>query len=1303
MFPVLINLSRALKWTLLTLLVIGAVLITSLRILLPQLNDYRDPITRWLSAEANLQISVELVEGRWHNLGPVMALHGVSLGQNSHDMIQVREVDFEVDLWRSLQNLKPVFRDVQLYGLSLDLTQLPQGSQEPNTDRHVGLARLEQALLVQLGTFSLRDATLIVTSPAGHRQPIAVKELKWDRRGDQHLAEGIVSIPGTELNELSVIANLSAKDGLPKLSGTVYARARNLSFTPWLNQAMLGGEKITESQINTEAWFTLDNGRLDSGQLRFQDSFVRWQEQSVPHELALLRGMLSLTPVVQNGAPGWRLDTHQLVLASDEQAWPRLDLSAQWLAVDAGGQALASELPVPEQLNQGRWNLTVGRMDLARLLPLSTLLPENNAAREALQTLQPSGLVNDLRLAGQGLGVPRFSFRLAHFANQQWLYLPAFEALDATVAGDARQGQITLDVTPQTLDYDKVFQAPMPIEQAEVHAYWQTSAQGWRIWSDTLDVRTPHVSASGQFRLDFPADQPSWLSFYGEAAVKDAGAAWRYLPRPALGQELTDYLSAAIRGGESDHAQLLWYGDLPDFPYAQHAGNFEVRVPIRQGRFSFDTAWPELTELDLDLVFKNDRMLLNASHAKTKAVIAEKVRGEARLHSDGHLKLNFDVGAEGAQVRDYMMATPLVDSVGAALTAVNVQGPVSARIALDIPFSGEPAHVSGEAVLENNQVTIESLSLPLSQVKGRIEFQDDQITASGVSAYWLGQPLNVSFDGANADSGYEVDVDLNGVWQIPSLQQRLRDPLLAQVTGSSAWHGKVGVVLHDTGLNYQVLIQAPLARIRSQLPYPLAVLPGSGTHAVLTAAGNTTRLEASLTVPDAQYQAELQLEPKLRIARSELSVGRAERRRLPAKGHGVRIQAPMLDIDAWDRLVQQMFQQASDQSDPLIQWPLPTRVNARVQQLKLAGLNWHDLELAVRKQPTQWHAVLGSREASGELTWPDYQPLKVNLEQLHLNLPEGEKPLEPIAAHKKYVPQMSIPPVTDFDRNMMTYMPQMDVQVKDLWLQGYRLGSLSGRLRREAQTLVLEELELNSGTTSLSLDGHWTMNDYQNETQVAFDIAGEDSSELMGRLGVSGGIQDARFKSYASIQWQGAPWSMHRETLTGEMKTETGKGVIRDVGGAGRILGLFSLDSIIRKMQLDFTGVFDDGLAFDYIRGSGRIENGRFETDDVEMKALAGDMYIQGSANLVNETVNARVKFVPDLTSGIPVLTAFAVAPQTAIVVFAISTALSPVVDVFTQINYVVSGPIDAPTVTEQSRFTGEFKVPEALKQQADQ
>lgn len=75
-------------------------------------------------------------------------------------------------------------------------------------------------------------------------------------------------------------------------------------------------------------------------------------------------------------------------------------------------------------------------------------------------------------------------------------------------------------------------------------------------------------------------------------------------------------------------------------------------------------------------------------------------------------------------------------------------------------------------------------------------------------------------------------------------------------------------------------------------------------------------------------------------------------------------------------------------------------------------------------------------------------------------------------------------------------------------------------------------------------------------------------------------------------------------------------------------------------MQLDFSDVFDKGMAFDSISGSGELSQGIFVTNNIKMDAVAGEMTIKGLADLNTRTVDAEVNFVPDITSGIPVLTA---------------------------------------------------------------
>ncbi|WP_299019216.1 YhdP family protein [uncultured Photobacterium sp.] len=1295
MTTVPVRLVRGLMWLVLTMLVLAAIAISGLRFFLPQLNEYREPIRQWASEQAEMRLEIAHVEGHWRNLGPSLLLQGVSVAASDDpdSIVRVGDVEMQFDMLRSALEMRPVFKDIRIDRLSLDLTRLPgsvfsqssapvtKGNSQAST-----ISRLEELIFVQLGKFSLRNSDITLISPAGNKQRIDINELKWDGTGGQHLAEGVVSVADTHFSQMRVIANLSAKRSLPEMSGSIYVQTQNLSITPWLNKQMLGEADVTGSNINAEVWLNLKSGRVVNSLARLDDSYLRWHWGNEKHEFRIRQGLVGLTPLLlADGKNGWRIDSDQLNLQTDKVQWPAFDVTAQW---------------EPE-----RWQLALSQLSLEHLLPFVSFLPKDSTAADILYALQPSGQMQDIRVSAHSGQSPRFSAELKQFGMKQWELLPEIHKLDAQVSGNLNGGKAVLHLADDMLPYGNVFQAPLPISKGEVTAYWQVGNDGWRLWSDQLSVLTPHLKADGQFRLDFPSDSPAWLSFYGEVLASNVGETWRYLPALALGEKLTDYLSAAIRGGKAERAQLLWYGELADFPYANHEGVFQAYVPLREGRFSFDTAWPELTDLKLNLHFENDLMSLNASHAKTMGATASQVTGEAELREGGHLKLSLEVGAEGEQIRDYMLATPLVDSVGAAMTTVQVSGPVNTRFKLDIPFDGSEVRAWGSAKLQDNQLVMETPQLKISQVTGSLSFDNDVIKAEGLDGVLLAQPVTFGFAGNSVDTGYQVDINVAGDWQVVILQQQLDDPLLAHVSGRSPWQAGIGVSLHDTGFNYDVELTADLSAVDSQLPYPLQMPLGTQAQARVNATGNAESLTGKVVVPDATYQAIINLVPeRLEIDASELLVGSGKPRTLSRDSHVLRINTAALDADRWLDLAGEINEKATQMANsgkPAVMpaLPLPTRVNGQIETLQLASLSWNDVDLAVRRQPGQWHMLLGSREMKGEAFWPDGSPLRLSLENMHLNLPgvDLEKVDDP-SSREKYVPQSNIPPATDFDRNMMANMPEIDFQLEDAWLQGYRLGKMSGKLRREGTTLELRNFMIDSGTTTLSLDGHWTLDSEQNETQIAFDIEGENSSDLMGRFGVSGGIQGAKFSSYASIQWQGAPWRMHRETLTGELKTETGKGVVSEVGGAGRLLGLFSIDSIVRKMQLDFSGIFDDGLAFNYIKGSGRIENGLFETDDIEMQALAGDMFIQGSANLVNETVDANVKFIPDLTSGIPVLTAFAVAPHTAIYVFAISTALSPVLDVFTQVNYAVKGPIDSPVVTEKSRFTGEYTVPEKLR-----
>ena len=380
--------------------------------------------------------------------------------------------------------------------------------------------------------------------------------------------------------------------------------------------------------------------------------------------------------------------------------------------------------------------------------------------------------------------------------------------------------------------------------------------------------------------------------------------------------------------------------------------------------------------------------------------------------------------------------------------------------------------------------------------------------------------------------------------------------------------------------------------------------------------------------------------------------------------------------------------------------PAPSRITFESKELILGGISWNDVDFSARKNKQAWQMEVSSQEIEGDINYLPPYDLTVSLDRLHLFVPEwsDKKNQEQLLQRK----EQEAPLISKLDREIYDAMPNLKLTLNDFWLQGYKVGTVDVELTRQDDRLEWNKIQVRSGSNKADVSGWWALNGDKSHSSLTVDIEGENNSELMERFGITSGIQKAPFELEGQLNWDGSPWGIKMDTLDGNVKTKFGKGIISDVSGAARLLGLFSLDSIIRKMQLDFSDVFDKGMAFNSITGTGKIQNGIFLTNDLNMDAVAGEMKIKGIANLNTRLVDAEVNFTPDITSGIPVLTAFAVTPQTALYVLAVTTVISPVVEVFTQVNYSVKGPLDSPTVSELSRSSGEFQLPEKLRKLAE-
>ncbi len=95
----------------------------------------------------------------------------------------------------------------------------------------------------------------------------------------------------------------------------------------------------------------------------------------------------------------------------------------------------------------------------------------------------------------------------------------------------------------------------------------------------------------------------------------------------------------------------------------------------------------------------------------------------------------------------------------------------------------------------------------------------------------------------------------------------------------------------------------------------------------------------------------------------------------------------------------------------------------------------------------------------------------------------------------------------------------------------------------------------------------------------------------------------------------------------------------------GKLLSVLSLQSITRRMTLDFRDVFSQGFAFDYIRGDISVDQGLARTNNLQMKGLNAAVLMEGKASLVDETQDLKVVVVPEINAMTASLAATAINP----------------------------------------------------------
>lgn len=1249
-------------WALVALsLVVVAVTLSVVRYSLPYMNDQKNHLELWLSEQVGAQIKIGEITAKWQGLGPAIILRDVQLIQNAQSPLNltIAETAIEIDFWQSIlaRQIQSNKFDLREMELTIDVASL---SKEETTYPIVDA--LEKLFLQQLQLFSISQSKIIINTTNNQQQVVLIDQVSWVNKDEHHQGVGQLQVEEIAKNSASFILDLYGHQ--EALHGTFFAKGEEVDLSPWVEQWIPSEHNLVESRGSFVMWATIKDKSLQSVQLDLSKSRFDWQNPENPNpennlKVAVLGGQINASPLNNE----WLFNLNNLTMQINDNV-----LVSNWLGkIDqAGALSLQHNQPIK----------------LASVLPMLALAMDPKQT-ESLESLQPQATLNSLNIHRTLSGDMAVKAAISDLGWQQTKVIPGMAGLATELNWYNGNGRLNLKGKSGQLSIDKLLPDNIDYQRFYSDLYIQTSEQNVSILAENTLFKSELISLHPSI---YYRSIDNYLALSASVEALDVTKLSALYPTELMGVDTKNYLVDSLQQGQVETAQILWHGPITAFPFEQGQGVFQAQVKVSEGKLKFAPQWPALTNFDVDVFFENKSLTMTSQKGRLLDVELKDLSAKIpELAANAVLTIDADAQANGKQVTDLMLQSNLADTLGKTLQQVKVSGPLKTQLNLTIPLSGEELVAKGEVLLTKNKVELPSLGVLLEQTNGTVSFINNKIKAKGLNANLLQQPIRLELTGSQEDKGYQTDINIRGDWQITPLLESFSEGLTKYLSGKSHWTADIAVTIPTQGYQYSAQIFSDLTEVSSELPAPFAKTAKQSLPLLITGQGNEQASSIKVTLgQDVEFNGNLPHED-MQFSRAHLAIGQSD---MVGMGLGFSVSANMqeLDVTPWYNVINTLISDLPDNNNkPLLEAPKRIFINA--DSALIASQKFTGLELVAKNTSDSWLFDINAKETRMEVVlykeWLN-KGVDINADFIELTKWQGtqsDSSETQSAVSSKFAANIATLPPINFSCTRCRFLE-------------HDLGKIDFSLSRSATGMKIDQVRLNNDHGLFYGSGDWFLNNGQSSTRLTGEFSSSDFGAFLKGFTLDSGIKDSQTSSKFDLSWKRAPYEFNFDTLNGQIEWRLTDGYLTEVSDQGsRIFSLLSLDSLVRKLQLDFRDIFAKGFFYDKIDGSFQLENGIAYTQDTLVDGGAGEISMQGYTDLNAQQLNYQIEFTPNVTSSLPVIVAWMVNPATALAALALDQMLTSA-KVISNIKFSLTGPLGDPQLTELGRDSKEVSLP---------
>ncbi|OYY95269.1 MAG: hypothetical protein B7Y41_01810 [Hydrogenophilales bacterium 28-61-23] len=1280
---------------------------------MPNISSYEGVLEAAASKAVGQPVDIGALEADWSGVNPRVVLRDVRMTPPTGAPLMLPRAE-AVFSWLSLPLL-----DVRLASLSLERPSLYMrrnargvitvagipvnvpGTPSPFPD---WLIR-QQRVVVKDAEIIWRDEKL----DAPDLRFSGVRVLLENRFG-RHRFGGIATPTAAAARRFEMRGDLKGRSlrDWPAWSGEVYARVDGARFESWRRWVPWAQASVRSGVGDMRFWVKLNKGAVQglSGDVRLDKVAIN----------------------IDKALPDLIFDS-----LISHAGWTR-EQAAQTFYVDhlrfkTPGAATSEPAAVRVNLTPGggggfkRIAVSASNLRLEALTALAGALPLPKRGHDLIQSLNPRGLVEEGTGHWAGPGDYAINLRIAKAGVNAYEQLPGIHGLTARIQASQGGGSAVIDGRGLNLVMPNLFRHDLQFDQLDASTDWKLDAAGMKLNFQVKRIANADLEGTARGQLDVPKagpqqSKPIYADISAHLKRAEANAVYRYLPLK-VADDAYNWLKRGLLSGQSDDVRLVLKGPLDRFPFDQGGGQFGVTIKMNDAVLDYAPHWPRIEGINGVLRFHDKAMTLNADTGRILDARLGPVKVSIPdLHSGPVDSVLIDGRAVGETQAflEFIKRSPVnahtdrftepFKAVGAGILDVHLRIPVR---------NVDDTTVAGSFTFNDNRLSPGGELPELTGLSGSIQFTQADLQAKDIRVRVLGLPAKLTIGSvAGSDSGprgargaRQVGVHLDGEVDVAALQPHLPVALVRRLSGGTRWQadvgmnssGKSGLSIRSDLVGLGIELPAPLGKTEAQA-MPLSLAKESVPVSDIAAA-QTIETDAWF----ARYGDLLTLRahlPKNAPARINLRFGAGEADAPTRNGLWISGAMRTLDIDAWRNLDLDglVGRDAASASAPGA-GALPLReASLTFNELLLLDRRLTDTHIELHPAGAGWRLALVGREMTGTLeTAPAGAGIKVSADFKRLNLPD---PLPGGQAGEKNGAGAS------FGEGLTA----LELNVQSVALKGRELGALQLRLVAENPVEVkkgaarkpglqktevqktevagprfrVEQFLLKNPDGQLRGQGLLAIHP-RRPTRLDVDLESSDLGKMLDRLGMPDRVKRGKARITGRLGWTGGLEEFNIATLTGDLEIDLRQGQFVKIDpGAGKLLGILSLQALPRRIALDFRDVFSEGFAFDEISGGCYLERGVVYTNDLRMSGPAAKVRMSGMIDLGRETQKLRVGIEPRLGDTVALAGALLGGPVVGVGTLIANKILQNPIGQAASFEYAISGTWTDPVVTKLAR-----------------